>query len=229
MANYAGTGNNDRLSGTSGSDTFTYDANINRNNRDVFDGGRGNDTLVLKLARADWFSSTLQRDIQELLRYLSRCSSSDTFSFDAFNLTIKNFEAVKIFVDGVELSAADDRVTARDDAFSLNEGASVSGQVLANDSAPDLVRQVNLVRGPSVGRLTFNADGTFTFDADGAFDWLAAGRTTTVSFVYQVVDADGDRDMATVTLTITGSNDAPLITGGVTQGSVHEVAHYKQR
>ena len=64
------------------------------------------------------------------------------------------------------------------------------------------------------GIVVNNDDGTFTFDPNGEFDALAEGETKTVSFDYVAVDQTGAASApATVTLTITGTNDAPTVCG----------------
>ena len=56
-------------------------------------------------------------------------------------------------------------------------------------------------------------DGSkITYDPAGNFEYLAAGETTTDTFTYRITDEQGATDEATVTVTITGSNDAPVIT-----------------
>ena len=49
-----------------------------------------------------------------------------------------------------------------------------------------------------------------------AFDFLATGETLILTYTVNVVDDDGTplSDTETVTVTITGTNDAPVITGG---------------
>ena len=68
-----------------------------------------------------------------------------------------------------------------------------------------------LVTPPAAGTLTFNPDGSYLFDPSGAFDHLGTGETSTVEFTYDVSDGEGGVDRATVTLTITGTNDAPVV------------------
>jgi RTX calcium-binding nonapeptide repeat (4 copies) len=49
---FVGTSANDRYTGGRGNDTFLYNAAPNAGSHDVFDGGSGDDTLVLQLTRA---------------------------------------------------------------------------------------------------------------------------------------------------------------------------------
>ncbi|WP_271586810.1 Ig-like domain-containing protein [Bradyrhizobium sp. CCBAU 53415] len=117
--------------------------------------------------------------------------------------------------------------TVHDDAFSTDEHTVlVCENVLANDSDPDNdTLAVAAVNGDasSVGHqielasgalLTLSADGTFSYDPDAAFESLAAGQTTTDSFTYTAFDGQGHSADATATITLTGVNDAPIITSG---------------
>ena len=58
--------------------------------------------------------------------------------------------------------------------------------------------------------LTLNADGSFTYDPNGQFEDLDAGETDTDTFTYKANDGTADSNEATVTITITGVNDAPV-------------------
>ena len=58
-------------------------------------------------------------------------------------------------------------------------------------------------------------NGTINWDytiADADLDFLAAGETVTVVFTITVDDGNGGTDTQDVTINITGSNDAPVIT-----------------
>ena len=58
--------------------------------------------------------------------------------------------------------------------------------------------------------LTFNEDGSYTFDAS-SYDSLADGETQTFTLTYDVTD-DGDlSDTGSLTITVTGTNDAPVV------------------
>ena len=53
------------------------------------------------------------------------------------------------------------------------------------------------------------ADGKFTYDPNGSFEYLAVGESTTETLSFTVLDDDGGSSTKTVTVTITGVNDAP--------------------
>src|SRR5207237_1197675 len=59
--------------------------------------------------------------------------------------------------------------------------------------------------------------------ADGALDFLAAGQTLTQSYDVTLADGHGGSASQTVTISITGSNDAPVISGH-SDGAVSELA-----
>src|SRR5262249_28078155 len=76
-----------------------------------------------------------------------------------------------------------------------------------NGSATAVGQPVTLASGAVV---TVLADGSFTYDPNGAFEALAPGQTATDSFTYTATDAAGGTYTATVTIPITGVNDAPV-------------------
>ncbi|HEY4635330.1 MAG TPA: tandem-95 repeat protein, partial [Rhodospirillales bacterium] len=128
----------------------------------------------------------------------------------AFNLDVRDIEKLQVSVDGVLLDPRDEAVDAVDDAAGVAEDSSVSGNVLANDSVPDLARPVELLAGPAHGELTFNPDGSYSYTPGAFFDSLAQGEAASESFSYRVTDADGDSDTAVVTVTVNGVNDGPV-------------------
>ena len=62
----------------------------------------------------------------------------------------------------------------------------------------------------TLGSVTNNTNGTFDYNPNGQFETLAVGETATDSFVYTIDDGNGGTDTGTVTITITGVNDAPV-------------------
>ncbi|NOR40566.1 MAG: hypothetical protein GQ537_05105, partial [Gammaproteobacteria bacterium] len=68
-------------------------------------------------------------------------------------------------------------------------------------------------------------NGTINWDysiTEGELDFLAAGESVTVVYTITVDDANGGSDTQDVTITINGSNDAPVITAGVVTGTITE-------
>ena len=63
--------------------------------------------------------------------------------------------------------------------------------------------------GSEGGTFTLTAGGAMTFDPGSAFDKLGKGATTTTGFTYEVTDGD-TTDTSTVTVKVTGVNDAPV-------------------
>jgi VCBS repeat-containing protein len=75
-------------------------------------------------------------------------------------------------------------------------------------SAANIGSWVDLAGG---GQVKVNADGSFDFNPDGDFNSLAQGVEGSTSFDYTIVDNNGDgSNTATVTINVTGENDAPV-------------------
>jgi len=110
------------------------------------------------------------------------------------------------------------------DVSSEGEDAQRWGDVLANDAdgAPDgdqlTVTEVNgsaALVGRAValehGTLLLNADGSWSFTPNAAANGLAEGETVTEVVSYTVSDGQGGTDGATLSITLVGSNDAPVV------------------
>src|SRR5690606_406812 len=102
------------------------------------------------------------------------------------------------------------------------------GDVLDNDSDPDGdTLTVSLVNGDAgnvnkeltldYGKLTVEADGSYTYTLDknnAAVKALQDGSDLTDTVSYQVSDGEGGVAAASLTITITGENDAPTVKDG---------------
>ena len=65
------------------------------------------------------------------------------------------------------------------------------------------------------GSVTINSDGSYTYtldNTDAQTNALAQGESVTDVFSYTVTDG-GATDTATLTITITGTNDGPVAVG----------------
>ena len=63
----------------------------------------------------------------------------------------------------------------------------------------------------TIGTVTETSDGLFEYDPNGQFEALSEGEEATDTFTYTVTDGGGETAEETVTVTITGENDAPII------------------
>ncbi|MGC4026056.1 MAG: Ig-like domain-containing protein [Mesorhizobium sp.] len=143
----------------------------------------------------------------------------------------------------ITVASVNDAPVAQNDAFATNQDTAVNGNLFAdNGSGADVdvddPLAVTLVNGaalssgstitlPSGALLVVNSDGTFSYDPNNVFDSLPEGQTATDSFTYTVRDPSGASSTATVTITITGLDDALAITGlndgpNGTDGAVNE-------
>ena len=137
--------------------------------------------------------------------------------------------------DTFEYTVTNPAPTAVDDALSASEDMAVTGNVItANDSDPDgdvlNVTEVagnpaNVgppISGSTGGIFTINADGEVTFDPNGEFEDLALGETATSTIAYMISDGEGGTDTAIVTVTIEGTNDAPVVTGPLVEQNLSD-------
>jgi CshA-type fibril repeat protein len=79
---------------------------------------------------------------------------------------------------------------------------------LVNGSAGNIG---HAVAGTNGGEFTLNADGTYSFDPNGNFIDLGANQSRTSSITYQVSDGEGGLSSTTLTVTVTGTNEAPTV------------------
>lgn len=127
----------------------------------------------------------------------------DTFTYrDSDGSTNSNTATVSITVS----AAANSAPVANNDSYSLNEdeALTVSGAgVLGNDTDADTnPLTAIIVTQPAHGSVTLASNGTFVYTPDPNF-------SGSDSFTYQASDGLTNSNVAIVSLTIAGSNDAP--------------------
>ena len=104
--------------------------------------------------------------------------------------------------------------TATDGADLLNNdrdpdtGSTLSITHVGADAANQKALTAAGIGGSNGGLFRIRADGSWNFVPNNQFDDLADGKTRTTSVVYTVSDG-GLSDTATLTVTVTGVNDAP--------------------
>ncbi|MBB4862598.1 VCBS repeat-containing protein [Pseudomonas nitritireducens] len=124
----------------------------------------------------------------------------------------------------VTINGTNDAPVASADSQTTEENTILLGQVPAATDVDGTIASYQLATGIGGGKgtLTFNADGSYVFNPGTAFDYLAQGQTQDVTFTYQAKDNNGAlSDPQTITITVTGTNDAAVISGQTT-GSANE-------
>ena len=140
--------------------------------------------------------------------------------FEEFDVTLTDTDGDTITVTGA-IRIVDDVPTANDDTAEIVEGDAdnaITFDVDLNDvpgADGTASRNFTSLAG-TYGNLTLNPDGTqtYTLNATGvlAINALGDGATLNDNFTYTLTDGDGDSDPATLVITLTGTDDPPLIT-----------------
>ncbi|WP_152992905.1 tandem-95 repeat protein [Pseudomonas citronellolis] len=123
----------------------------------------------------------------------------------------------------ITVTGTNDAPVAQAGSATTEENTTLNGQVPAASDVDGTITGYQLASdvGTGNGTLTFHADGSYTFDPGQDFDSLPAGVSRDVTFTYQAKDDSGAlSDPQTITITVTGSNDAAVITGA--QVSINE-------
>ncbi|WP_413698871.1 VCBS domain-containing protein [Psychromonas sp. KJ10-10] len=119
-------------------------------------------------------------------------------------------ETVTVTITGTN----DAPIVAVTNLNTIEDGASVVGNATFADV--DLTDDHTFSVSPMfVGQGTVSIDsgnGQYTYSPGSDFQSLALGATTDVSFDVTIDDGNGGVDTETVTVTITGTNDAPILT-----------------
>ncbi len=102
-------------------------------------------------------------------------------------------------------------VAGADSASATEGGGVIAGTVAANDSDAqnDALSFALAVNQAPVAGLSFGSNGTYTFDpTNAAYNDIRAGQTRAVAVTYTVTDGELSTN-GTLTITVTGTNDAP--------------------
>jgi VCBS repeat-containing protein len=148
---------------------------------------------------------------------------------DTFSYTMKDDSgATSTATVTVTIIGENDGPTANADQNAVAEDKApnpVTGNVLANDSDPDAhdVLTVSAVNGSgnnvsepisgTYGTLLLSDDGSYSYALDNskaAVQGLKAGQTATDAFSYTISDGHGGTATASLTITVTGTNDPPV-------------------
>lgn len=154
-------------------------------------------------------------------------NGSDSFNVKIFDGKDSVNQTVSITVTPVN----DAPVAVADTNTATEGGSKVSGSVATNDSDVEGDTLTYTLNAPVAG-LAIASNGGYTFDpTDVAYDSLAAGATKAMVANYTVSDGKGGTATSTLTITVTGVNDAPVVTSAATatvdENSATSVVVYK--
>ncbi|MCT8864357.1 VCBS domain-containing protein [Shewanella xiamenensis] len=91
------------------------------------------------------------------------------------------------------------------------DGSLLTGQMVATDV--DIGDTLTFSLANAVDGFTLNADGSYSFDpSNAAYQHLAAGQTQTLTIPVSVTDSAGATATQQLVITVTGSNDVPVLT-----------------
>ena len=108
----------------------------------------------------------------------------------------------------IDVGDLNEAVTAKDATETTSENGALRGSVTATDLDGDAI-SYSLDGQPAEGTVTLHDDGSYSFEPGTAFDDLAVGESREVSFTFSADDGKGSTDQGTVTIVVTGTNDAP--------------------
>jgi VCBS repeat-containing protein len=136
-------------------------------------------------------------------------SATDSFKYTAR----KNPSKSAVGTVTITINGENDAPVAVDDSSSTDEDSTKTISVLSNDTDKegDTLSAGSLDTTGTEGIATINGDGTIKYDPNHRFDALQGAQTGTDSFKYKANDGSADSNTATVTLTITAVNDAPVL------------------
>ena len=153
-------------------------------------------------------------------------TSADGVTTTTVTITITGVNDAPVAVDDAGGATENTQLTVADGDTGTTSGTTVYNRdLLLNDRDPDgdslTITEVggdaanvgSAINGSDGGSFTLRADGSWTFDPDGNkdndFNDLAPGQTRTTSVTYTVSDGSLSSTPATLTVTVTGVNDAP--------------------
>ena len=151
-------------------------------------------------------------------------NGADAFTYSASDgVATSNAATVALTV-----TAVNNVPVAIGDAFSLAEGTSVAGNVLTNDTDSDGDSlTATLGAGAGHGSVDLSSDGSFTYTPNAGFNGADA-------FTYSASDGVATSNAATVALTVTAVNVAPIdlcgapaepwVSGAIGSAQLHEVS-----
>ncbi|MET0037933.1 MAG: VCBS domain-containing protein [Candidatus Thiodiazotropha lotti] len=124
----------------------------------------------------------------------------------------------------ITVTGTNDVPVAEAQQTAVEEDAFVKGQLKAGDIDLAEGYALSFSTSTEIDGLTLNGDGSYSFDAS-SYQSLGAGEVKTIEVPVTVADDRGAIAETTLTITVTGTNDAPVV--GMQQTAVDEDAFVK--
>ncbi len=146
---------------------------------------------------------------------------------EVFRVTVTDSQGATTFQDvRVTITGTNDSPVANADVDTTSENAAVTVSVIANDTdvdnaTDDLTVTSAATDQPDEGTVTFFG-GNITYDPGTVFDSLGVGESRVVQVNYTVRDPGGLTASSTLDITVTGTNDVPIVSAPVTVAPVSE-------
>lgn len=117
----------------------------------------------------------------------------------------------------VTITGTNDAPVARLDSSLVSEDVLSTGSVAGNDTDVDHGAVLRFAATGQLAGFAMASDGSWAFDgSDPAYQSLRAGQTVELVVGYTVTDEHGASSSSFLRLTLTGTNDAAVVTGAVT-------------
>ncbi len=154
--------------------------------------------------------------------------NADTINEDSFASNEINIDKAKSLSLNVQqnlissfntISNTNHAPIAFDDFKTLNEDSTINSTVSYNVNDPDHGASLTYSLNTPVPGLTFNPNGSYTFDASNiAYQHLAMGNQENIVVNYTVTDEHGASSIGKLTITLRGTNDAPVAVADTNSG-----------
>ncbi len=159
-----GGGGSDRVYAGRGDDRGYYSVTENQGSKDYYNGGRGNDVLVLHMTQAEYDSDAVHADLAAYEAFLAGGHHGHSFEFKAFDLKVKNWESYGYKITDAVSNAApipsNDPPEANNDTVFANVGTIAERE--PNDPIPNIAAGSAQV----IARSSFRIGQTLDVDDD---------------------------------------------------------------
>lgn len=204
-----GGGGSDLLRAGAGDDVAQFVAaqNIGESRKhDLYNGGRGDDTLRLVLTAEEWADDAVKGDVLRFLSFLESDAQPwqgwRSFEFETLNLTVRRFEGLQLIVDGVETEVV---ASAPGEPILIDRSGSTTDELIEVLGDGD----ATILTGSGNDTITTGSgDDLVAFGNGDDVAWTAGGNDTVVAGSGGGDDfidlGSGDQDLLSYPSTVAG-------------------------